>query len=473
MNLPVHNSIRILLPALLALSALPLHAADSPELKTPTTAQVSRIDVLARTAVGEMGFLGVSTDMPAGKLVVTGVAASSPAAKAGVTTDDVIDRFDGQPAATPDALRKSIQAKAPGQTVKFSLVRGGKPLEVSATLASLGAVGRPIERVRLGVSTRPAAGNEGEQVESVDADSPGANAGLKAGDLILKLGDAAIDASLRLRDALANTGTNNVTALAVRRDGKEVQLNASLASISSPDIPISGRGGNFAARRAMGAAKPKDSLNLALVLIEFPDVKHNASITPKDWERGFFSTKTYTRTATGQTAYGSVNDFYSELSSGLFHVQGKAFEPVQVGRNRLEYSTTGSTAGTGNAGGGNRDSLLLREALDKLAARDGATALNGYDAIAFLYAGGTAARELTSVYWPHSSMMSYRNRRFRYFVGPEGGRRMSDISMMCHEFGQVLGLPDLYIRRTRPAPPLPSRRGLRQTPTSRAWETGT
>ena len=285
-------------------------------------------------------------------------------------TDDVIDRFDGQPAATPDALRKLIQAKAPGQTVKLSLLRGGKPLEVSAKLASLGAVGRPIERIRLGVSTRPASSNEGEQVESVDADSPGAKAGLKAGDLILHLGDAALDASLRLHDALADTGTNNVAALAVRRDGKELQLNASLASLSSPDIPISGRGGNFTARRAMGASRPQEALKLALVLIEFPDVKHNANITPKDWEREFFSTKTYTRTATGQTAYGSVNDFYSELSSGLFHVQGKAFEAVQVSRNRLEYSTTGSTAGTGNAGGGNRDSLLLREALDKLVARE-------------------------------------------------------------------------------------------------------
>ncbi len=239
-----------------------------------------------------------------------------------------------------------------------------------------------------------------------------------------------------------------------------MQLNASLASLSSPDIPTSGRGGNFTNRLAMGASRPQDALKLALVLIEFPDVKHNAKITPKDWEQEFFSTKSYTRTATGQTAYGSLNDFYSELSSGLFHVQGKAFEAVQVSRNRLEYSTTGSTAGTGSARGGNGDSTLLREALDKLAAREGANVLNGYDAMAFLYAGGVAARELTSVYWPHSSMMAYRNRRFRYLVAAEGGRRMTDISTMCHEFGHVLGLPDLYIRRTRPgdATPQPPQR---------------
>jgi hypothetical protein len=32
---------------------------------------------------------------------------------------------------------------------------------------------------------------------------------------------------------------------------------------------------------------------------------------------------------------------------------------------------------------------------------------------------------------------------------PEGGRRMSGISVMCHEFGHMLGLPDLYAKDAR------------------------
>ena len=31
----------------------------------------------------------------------------------------------------------------------------------------------------------------------------------------------------------------------------------------------------------------------------------------------------------------------------------------------------------------------------------------------------------------------------------EGGRRMSNISVMCHEFGHMLGLPDLYSKDAR------------------------
>ena len=235
-----------------------------------------RIDALARTAVGEMGFLGVSTDVAAGKLLVTGVAASSPASKAGVMTDDVIDRFDGQPAATPDALRKLIQAKAPGQTVKLSLLRGGKPLEVSAKLASLGAVGRPVERIRLGVSTRPASSNEGEQVESVDADSPGAKAGLKAGDLILHLGDAALDASLRLHGRAGRHGNEQRRSpgSSARRQGGATQRLAGVAQLPGHSHQRARR--EFHGRLAMGASRPQEALKLALVLIEFPDVKHNA-----------------------------------------------------------------------------------------------------------------------------------------------------------------------------------------------------
>ena len=146
-------------------------------------------------------------------------------------------------------------------------------------------------------------------------------------------------------------------------------------------------------------------------------------------------------------------------------MQGKAFEAVQVSRNRLEYSTTGSTAGTGNAGGGNRDSTLLREALDKLVAREGASVLNAYDAMAFLYAGGVAARELTSVYWPHSSMMAYRNRRFRYFVAPEGGRRMTDISRCATSSDTCWACPTSTSAARARRLPRPSHLSVRQTPT--------
>lgn len=37
--------------------------------------------------------------------------------------------------------------------------------------------------------------------------------------------------------------------------------------------------------------------------------------------------------------------------------------------------------------------------------------------------------------------------RWDYLICGEGGRTMGNISVFCHEFGHMLGLPDLYARR--------------------------
>src|SRR5207253_1656394 len=84
-----------------------------------------------------------------------------------------------------------------------------------------------------------------------------------------------------------------------------------------------------------------DALQLAIVGIEFPDVKHNEKISPKDWENEFFSRKLYNSTnVTGQQVFGSVNDFYLEQSSGAVHVEGKMLGWVMVAKNRMDYSPT-------------------------------------------------------------------------------------------------------------------------------------
>ena len=82
-------------------------------------------------------------------------------------------------------------------------------------------------------------------------------------------------------------------------------------------------------------------LKVAVVGIEFPDVKHNDKITPKDWENEFFSRKLYASTcATGQQVYGSVNDFYIEQSSGTMRIEGKMLGWIEVAKNRMDYSPT-------------------------------------------------------------------------------------------------------------------------------------
>ena len=496
--------------------------------KSPQAAETIGLDALANVATARTGYLGVMTDRDAkGALVVRSVAPDAPAEKAGVQVDDVIVRSDGKPVATPDDLRKSIRAKAPGEPLKLSLRRKDKALELAPELTALGAVGRkpPEQRASLGVRVAGPQSGDGAIVVEASPDGPAAKAGLKIGDVLLKLDGVELNSSNRLLDVLAGKKPGDIVKLALRRDKKEIELEAPLGGQSATEAAAaairSGRGPR--SRRGPTLAQP-GVMKLALIGIEFPDVKHNDKITPKDWENEFFSRKLYlTTSVTGQQVYGSLNDFYTEQSSGAIHVEGKMLGWIEVAKNRMDYSpgtpaatppapekkppagVGGQGSGIGKAGKkpsvgnaadkpmgdkpvidklpakpsdakpdpgkppekpvpdlgrgrsqGNRDALL-REVLDKLIARDGKDALDGYDAIGFIYAGRRAVRSIESVYWPHMSMMNHQNRRVRFWIAEEGGERMTNISVFCHETGHIFGLPDLYIRRQQNGTPNPPR----------------
>ena len=132
-------------------------------------------------------------------------------------------------------------------------------------------------------------------------------------------------------------------------------------------------GGNFDFRNNYWT---KGVYRLGIILVEYPDEKHNTTITPKAWDESMFShDKVYNKSSTGQTAYGSMYDYYVEQSFGKLRVAGKVFAPVTASKRRAEY-----------AAAANRFALFA-EALDLLAARDGKDALKDYDGLFFLYAG--------------------------------------------------------------------------------------
>jgi M6 family metalloprotease-like protein len=138
-----------------------------------------------------------------------------------------------------------------------------------------------------------------------------------------------------------------------------------------------------------------------------------------------------------------MNDYYLEQSCGQFRVEGKCFDWVTVKRKRAEYGNDSNRFG------------LLTESLDALLERDGKSALDGFDGIFFLYAGDRVQTRRGGLYWPHRASVPYRGKRWAYFICPEGGRNMASISVITHEFGHMLGLPDLYAR-----PEVPGQEGL-------------
>jgi serine protease Do len=73
------------------------------------------------------------------------------------------------------------------------------------------------------------AGKVGVLVTSVDVDGPAAKAGIKAGDVILKLGPETIEGSEDLREAVAEAEGGKETTVTVQRDGRTLDLKVTPA----------------------------------------------------------------------------------------------------------------------------------------------------------------------------------------------------------------------------------------------------
>ncbi len=272
----------------------------------------------------------------------------------------------------------------------------------------------------------------GVVIEQVLPGSVAEHAKLKVGEVVLKIDGTTVAGAVSLRDALADKKPDDTVTLTLLLAEKTVEMKMKLGA----ELAGEGRPAGWD-RRAGYWTKP--AYRIAIICVEYPDTKHNEKIPVKAWEDSMFSKGTYNKTSiTGQTVYGSMHDYYLEQSYGNLKIEGKAFEYVEVSKKRSEYAT------------GDR-SALLTEAMDKLLARDGKDALKDFDGVFYIYAGASYTPAIRgSLYWPHRASVNYKGKSWPYFICPEGGVRMANISVFCHEFGHMLGLPDLYARPERP-----------------------
>lgn len=81
-------------------------------------------------------YLGLHFKNPDHAARVTNVEAGSPAAVAGIKQGDLVTRFDGQPIGNSHEVIVYLGKKKPGDPIKVSIERDGKPMELAATLKS-------------------------------------------------------------------------------------------------------------------------------------------------------------------------------------------------------------------------------------------------------------------------------------------------------------------------------------------------
>jgi serine protease Do len=224
--------------------------------------------------------------------VVLKVEKGGAAEKAGLELDDVIVRYQGEPVESAVQLARRVRETPPGRKISLEVVRKGAVQKLAATLAKrrgtvLGSehfdfevpdldVEAPHFQMhpgmppmpqmpdmgnwawagphfggprKLGIEFQPISGqlakyfkleaDQGVLVTSVDDDAPAARAGLKAGDVLLKLDGQDIRSGADLRNALADVEPGQEVAVSALRDGKPIELKviAGGAHPTSPDKP--------------------------------------------------------------------------------------------------------------------------------------------------------------------------------------------------------------------------------------------
>lgn len=96
---------------------------------------------------GYLGIAGQAVRLPDNQragdrdeaLLVVGVSANGPAARAGVLVGDVILAFDGQPIGSPEDLLDVLTDDRVGKAATLQLLRGGKTMDVPVTIVERGA----------------------------------------------------------------------------------------------------------------------------------------------------------------------------------------------------------------------------------------------------------------------------------------------------------------------------------------------
>ncbi len=169
-----------------------------------------------------------------------------------------------------------------------------------------------------------------------------------------------------------------------------------------------------------------DPFRLAVILVDFADVRHRDGHDAAFYRRLFLGGDGPASGPATRPAAGSLADWYAAQSDGRFGIRGRVFDWVAV------EPTYAAVHGMVRK---EAEQKYLRAAADAVRRRDGRAALDGYDAWFIIHAGPIAGPS-NNVLWSHRWTLDGT----RYLTTYE----TDTFAVSCHEFGHVLGLPDLY-----------------------------
>jgi S1-C subfamily serine protease len=178
---------------------------------------------------GLIGIVSKSKDPYEDETAIAAVRARSPASSAGIKAGDKVLTVDGKPVRRHQEIRQILGRFDAGEAIRLKLQRDGREIELEITLADNIP---PLQPQRLGVVTRERTlpsqkGDDKEDQEQtevmVDSVLPrsAADGLLEPGDVITRVGDAAIADAESLRRQMISAEPDKPIRVAYRRDGEE------------------------------------------------------------------------------------------------------------------------------------------------------------------------------------------------------------------------------------------------------------
>ncbi len=221
---------------LAARPAVAAEATQSPEATQSAEATQSP-ETTPSTSSAAHPVLGIqiqNTDNgPTIRVVING----SPAEKAGLKVGDVLTKIGDTTVTDAQSASAAVQTHKVGDDVAIEVTRDGKTVTVNVTLAAGASIPTaPSVPANPAIANRPMLGVElentdkGTVVRSVVAGSPAEKAGLKADDILTKIGDTTVTDAQSASAAVQTHKVGDEISIDVTRDGKTVTVKATLAA---------------------------------------------------------------------------------------------------------------------------------------------------------------------------------------------------------------------------------------------------